>query len=691
LSARPNRLVHEKSPYLLQHAHNPVDWYPWGEEAFERARREHKPVFLSVGYATCHWCHVMAHECFEDAEVATLLNEAFVCVKVDREERPDVDSVYMDACQLTTGSGGWPLTVLLTPDRQPFFAGTYFPKHSRAQHVGMLELVPRLRALWNERLDDVLRSAKQLTQALQQTAQTPRSALDASTLQAARDALVARFDPTYGGFGTGPKFPTPHQLTFLLRAWRRRGDARALAIVEKTLSEMRRGGIWDHVGFGFHRYATDAAWRVPHFEKMLYDQALLALAYTEAFCATHKATYRRTAEEILDYVLRELTSPEGAFYSAEDADSPGGEGAFYTWSEDEVRDALSSAQADLVVQAFNVTAEGNFFEEASGRKMGTNILYQTRSQAELAAQFGLSEAACRARLEAARRKLFAARAKRPRPPRDDKVLCDWNGLMLVALAKAAQAFGEPRYARAARRALSFLRAKLQRPRGRLWHRYRGGEAAIPAYLNDYAFLTWGVLELYETTFELGLLHLALELNGVVLEAFWDERSGGFYQASDNAQQLPLRKKEVEDGALPSGNSVAMLNLLRLSHITTDADLEHKAWRLARSFSAHVRRSPAVYTQLLQAVDFGLGPCYEVVVASKRGTRDAREMLGALGAQFVPNKVLLLHSEAQDLASVAPFVEACVPLGGQAVAYVCEDHCCHVPTSSIEYLLASLGV
>jgi len=690
---RQNRLALEKSPYLLQHADNPVDWYPWGPEAFAKARQEDKPVFLSIGYSTCHWCHVMEHESFEDREVARLMNQAFVCIKVDREERPDIDNVYMTVCQMLTGSGGWPLTIVMTPDKRPFFAGTYFPKRSRFGRIGLMELIPRLQKIWSERKDEVVKSANQIAASLQRTTRAAAGeALDESVLNLAAEQLTARFDREHGGFGRAPKFPTPHNLLFLLRHWKRTGNERLLDLVEKTLQALRRGGIYDHVGFGFHRYSTDRHWLVPHFEKMLYDQALLAMAYTEAYQATGKDEYQRTAREVLTYVLRDMTSPEGGFYSAEDADSEGEEGKFYLWTADEIRHVLTSEEAELAVKVFNVQEAGNFAEEAARRRTGRNILHLTRPLPEIAAELGLPEADLRKRLEAIRRKLFAVRERRVHPHKDDKILTDWNGLMIAALAKAARAFDKPRYAEAAQRAANFILKTLRNPDGRLLHRFRDGQAALPAHVDDYAFLIWGLLELYESTFDVRRLEAALALNRDALEHFWDEQGGGFYFTATDAEELLVRQKEIYDGAVPSGNSVAMLNLLRLARITGDPALEERAERIARAFAADVRRAPIAYTQLMVALDFAAGPSYEVVVAGDRQAKDTRPMLTALRSSFVPNKVVLFRpsdEESPAITRVAEFTRAQRATGGRATAYVCQGGACKQPTTDVAEMLQAL--
>jgi len=690
----PNGLIHEKSPYLLQHAHNPVDWHPWGEDAFEKARSEDKPVFLSIGYSTCHWCHVMAHESFSDEEVARLLNDAFVPVKVDREERPDVDGVYMTACQLLTGGGGWPLNLLLTPDKTPFFARTYVPKRSRPGHPGMLELVPKLKEIWRARRDEVTRAAGELAEALQRDASGAGGELGAGTFSKAFDELHARFDAAYGGFNPAPKFPAPHGLTFLLRHWKRSGDARALSMVERTLTQMRLGGIFDHLGGGFHRYATDARWLVPHFEKMLYDQATLVTAYTEAYQATRNPEYEQTARAVLDYVLRDLTSPEGGFYSAEDADSEGEEGKFYVWTEDELRELLEPELAELVIEVYNVKADGNFYEEATGQRTGANILHLQKPIPEVAADRGMPEDDLRARLRQARKHLFEARKRRIRPHKDDKILTDWNGLMVSALSKAAQAFDAPAYAQAAERAVAFVRERLVADDGRLLHRHRDGESTGPAYLDDYAFLIQGLLDLYETSFELDHLKWAVQLNEDVIEKFWDASAGGFFFTPADGEALPARRKDATDGAYPSGNSVQALNLLRLGRMTANPDLEARAWGTLSAFAAIIERAPSAFAQLLQALDFALGPSQEVVIVGEPEAEDTRAMLAALRAAYAPRKVVLLRpvdeEDMQNVSELAPFVGDYVPLDGRATAYVCENFQCQQPTADPERVRQQLS-
>jgi len=690
-----NRLIFEKSPYLLQHADNPVDWYPWGPEAFEKARKENKPIFLSIGYSTCHWCHVMEHESFEDLEVARLMNEVFVSIKVDREERPDIDNVYMMVSQMMTGSGGWPLTIIMTPDKKPFFAATYIPKENRFGRIGMLELIPRIKEIWATRRGEVLSSANQITFALRQVSQdAPGEELDESALKLAYEQLSKRFDEQHSGFGSAPKFPTPHNLLFLLRYWKRTNNEKALEMVEKTLQAMRRGGIYDHIGFGFHRYSTDSEWLLPHFEKMLYDQAMLAMAYTEAYQATAKEEYRKTAEEIFTYVLRDMTAPEGGFYSAEDADSQGEEGKFYLWTEEEIRQVLGSEEADLILKVFNIEKNGNFMEQATGKRAGANILHLRKSLTEIASELKMSEQGLQKHLETARQKLFTYREKRIHPHKDDKILTDWNGLMIAAFAKGARVFDEPRYAEAAKATVDFILKNMRKSDGRLLHRYRDGQAALPAQVDDYAFLIWGMLELYETIFEVRYLQTALDLNRDLIEHFWDDNNGGFYFVADDGENLLVRQKEIYDGAIPSGNSVEMLNLLRLGRITANYDFEEKAARIGRAFSRNVKQSPSAYTQLMVAGDFGVGPSYEVVIAGNSQAKDTKEMLKAIRTQFIPNKVVILRpteQESPDIDRLAEFTKSQASIDGRATAYVCLNYNCKFPTTDITKMLDLLNV
>ncbi len=690
---RPNRLIHEKSPYLLQHAHNPVDWYPWSAEAFEKAAKEDKPIFLSIGYSTCHWCHVMEAESFEDPEVARLMNDAFVSIKVDREERPDLDHVYMTVCQMMTGSGGWPLSILMTPDKRPFFAATYLPKGDRFGQSGMTALVPRIKEIWEHRRKDVLESADSVIRALRgMEVTTSAGDLRMSNLESAYGELAKRFDRVYGGFSQAPKFPSPHIFLFLLRYWKRTGREDALEMVEKTLRDMRQGGLYDQIGFGFHRYSTDREWLVPHFEKMLYDQAMLALAYLETYQATGEKLYKQTVGEIFTYVLRDMTAPEGGFYSAEDADSEGVEGKFYVWTQEEIKAILGKGEAQLVSQIFHVEERGNFLEEASRKHTGANILFQGKPLSETALDLGMPVEELEEHIRSAGRRLFEVRERRVHPHKDDKILTDWNGLMIAAFAKGARVLGDPARAEAAGRAADFILTRMRRPDGRLFHRYRDGHAGIPAHLDDYAFFIWGLIELYEATHRVRYLKTAIELNGLMLAHFWDEEKGGLFFAADDSERLIVRKKEAYDGAIPSGNGVAMLNLLRLARMTGNAGLEDRAAGIARAFSGQIKEMPSAFAQFLIAADFGIGPSHEVVIAGPTGSKETRAMLAALKKPFQPNMVSLFRpsdSESPEIDDIAPFVRNHRPIEGRATAYVCMNHACHAPTTEIDSMLEML--
>ena len=686
-----NRLQGEKSPYLLQHADNPVDWYPWGKEAFRKAKEEDKPIFLSIGYSTCHWCHVMEHESFEDPEVARLMNENFINIKVDREERPDIDELYMTVAQLLTGRGGWPLTIIMSPDQKPFFASTYIPKESRYGRTGMLELIPRIAEVWKTRREEVDSSSASILQALQRVSQsrTAGDLLDESILKRTYEGLSEQFDEGYGGFGSAPKFPSPHNFLFLLRYWQRTGEERALNIVEKTLTAMRGGGIFDQVGYGFHRYSTDAQWRVPHFEKMLYDQALLALAYTETYQATGKPFYARTAQEVLTYVLRDMITPEGGFASAEDADSEGEEGKFYTWSYEELSSLLSAEELRELEERFAIRADGNYQEEATGEQTGTNILYMHHGDGLVTPGDGTAAALS----DSTREKLFSIRQERVRPLKDDKILTSWNGLMIAALARAGGVFGETSYVEAAERAADLILARLRSEDGGLLHRYREGEAAIPGYATDYAYLIWGLIELYESTFKSSYLRQARGLMERFIEDFWDDSTGGgFFLTAEESENLLVRQRNDTDGALPSAGSVALLDLLKLGRMTQNRDYEDKALALIRTTSQLVETSPLAFTFLLSALDFQIGPSLEVVIAGHSAASDTREMAQVLRREFAPNKVVLFRpteEEQPEISDLAPFTRFQASIDGKATAYVCRDYACELPVTDSEAMLRLL--
>ncbi|MFX1478681.1 MAG: thioredoxin domain-containing protein [Promethearchaeota archaeon] len=679
-----NRLKNEKSPYLLQHAENPVDWYSWGKKAFDKAHNENKPIFLSIGYSTCHWCHVMAHESFEDDEVADLMNGVFVSIKVDREERPDIDKIYMIVCQMMTGSGGWPLTIMMTPDKKPFFAGTYFPKETRFGRIGLIDLIKRIKQMWDNNREELITSADQITLTLQNIDQeSPGDKFNTSILKKTFKQLSTQFDKVNGGFGNRPKFPTPQNLIFLLRYWKRTGDKNALEMVEQTLQAMRKGGIYDHIGFGFHRYSTDSVWLVPHFEKMIYDQALIAIAYIEAYQATKKEEYKKIVQEIFTYVLRDMTSPEGGFYSAEDADSEGEEGKFYVWSIANLEKILSKEVLELFSKVFNVERSGNYLEEATGKKTGRNILH-LKSNPDIKYQKSIQEI---------RKILFKNREERIHPQKDDKILTDWNGLMVAALAKGARALQDESYLQAAKKAVIFIISNMRDSNNKLLHRFKDGVSEIQGYLTDYAFFIWGLIELYEATFDIYYLKTALELHDIQIKDFWDEEIGGFYFTSNNGEQLLTRQKEIYDGAIPSGNSIAMLNLLRLSYLTGDSELEKKADILNRVFSEKIRANPLASTQFLVAIDFVVGPSYSIVIGGNTDAEDTKKLINAVYNEYLPNKVMIQRKTEQkspEIDEFSNFVQFFDNLEGKATAYVCINKTCKPPTHEIDKMLYYLN-
>ena len=684
-----NQLINEKSPYLLQHAHNPVDWRAWSEETFALAETRNKPVFLSIGYATCHWCHVMEKESFEDQEVARHLNDTFISIKVDREERPDIDAVYMAACQMLTGSGGWPLNLFLTPDKKPFFAATYIPKNNRFGKAGLIELCQQIKELWASQTDKVQKSAAGIASALPRAFRF--SAADEPTeslLDHAYNLIWQSYDSRFGGFDGAPKFPTPHRLLFLLRCHHRNGEARALKMVEKTLTAMRLGGIWDHLGFGFHRYSTDAQWLLPHFEKMLYDQALLAQTYLEAYQVTRNPFYARTAEEIFSYVIRDMTSPEGAFFSAEDADSEGEEGKFYVWHIDEFQKVLNTESAEIWQKVFNLQPEGNFSEEASGRKTGANILHLDRPIRQWAEELNMKPEKLTAQWEKIREKLFRFREKRIHPLKDDKILMDWNGLMIAALALGARILNKPEYTRAAEKSARYILTKMQKDDGRRFHRFRDGELAIEAQAADYAFFIHGLLNLYQATFNLTYAEEAATLQERMLKDFWDQDRGGFFSTAHKSEALPVRPKELYDGAIPSANSVSFLNLLWLARLTGDPKWDTRAREQVRTFAGTVKSQPTAFTYFLLGLDFALRPGREVVIAGDPDKIDARQMLTALNLNFTPNQVALVksHQNAERLAKFAGYTDGLQLIEGKATAHVCKGFACKEPTSDVQALV-----
>ncbi len=689
-----NRLAKEKSPYLLQHANNPVDWYAWNDEAFEKAKIENKPIFLSIGYSTCHWCHVMAHESFEDEEVASLMNDAFVNIKVDREERPDIDGVYMQVAQMITGRGGWPLTIIMTPDKKPFYAATYIPKESRYNMLGMKELIPRINDLWTTKQADIDKVIEQIEEALSKPSKAgPTDDLTLEDINLAYSQLSQRFDKEKGGFGSAPKFPSPHNLMLLLRHGKRTGDESALYMVEKTLQEMRLGGLFDHLGFGFHRYSTDAEWLLPHFEKMLYDQASLMMAYTEAYQITKKNEYANVVRDIFEYVTRDLTSPEGAFYSAEDADSEGVEGKFYVWSYEEIENLLIEKETEVFTKFYKIEPKGNFVEEATREETGLNIPHITSSAEDIANEFNLDVNEFLEIVESARMKLFTEREMRVRPHRDEKILTDWNGFMIAALAKAGSALNDVDLVNAAEQAMKFLLENLMNEKGELYHRYSDGEVAHRAFLDDYAYIIYGLLELYEATFEPRYLERAKQLTDDMLLHFLDVDNGGFFFTADYSEELLVRRKDSYDGAMPSGNSIAMLNLIRLARFLGDNKYEDHATAIGKAFSSDINRSHSAFSMMLVGLDFALGPSFEIVIAGKPENDDTREMLDQIRKNFIPRKIVLLRGtekQSRAITELAPFTKYHEPLHGKATAHICVDHNCKLPTTDLVNMMKLIG-
>ncbi|MDX9702703.1 MAG: thioredoxin domain-containing protein [Candidatus Auribacterota bacterium] len=691
-----NHLKDSLSPYLIQHASNPVEWWPWCEEAFRKARDEEKPVFLSIGYSTCHWCHVMERESFEDPEVARLMNETFISIKVDREERPDIDSVYMAVCQMVTGGGGWPLSIIMTSDKKPFFAGTYLPKHSVYGRIGMIDLSLRIREIWHNNRNELLQSAKDITGHLKRSVTfTGGLQPGLEILDDAFARLQELFDVTYAGFGGTPKFPTPHNLRFLLRYWKHAKNSTALEMVERTLRNMRLGGIYDHIGYGFHRYSTDSTWLVPHFEKMLYDQALISIAYIEAYQATGDLFYKKTACEIFSYLLDDMRSPEGGFYSAEDADSEGEEGRFYLFTKREIEQLLSPSDAAFAIAVFNVTDEGNFRVEATGQKNCSNILHITDSEEKLAKRFGITQNQFQTTLEKVRKVLFQARQKRVRPFKDDKILTDWNGLIIAALAKAAKAFNEPLYAQTAKQTLDFILKHLRNKVGRLLHLFRKGRAGITAQIDDYAFVIWGIFELYEYFLDPQLLFNLFDLHNDLINHFWDDKNGGFYLTAFDAENLIVKTKEIYDGAVPSGNSVAFANLIRMAVLTGDASYYEKASKMAAFFQSELSKMPVGYTEFLSGLDYLLREQYEIIIVGDINKEQVESVLRTIGKYFIPNK-MIIHKPvdakmSEQLEKIVQYIGLYKSNDGNTTFYVCKDKQCAAPTDKIDDVMELLGI
>ncbi len=674
-SQTPNRLINEKSPYLLQHAYNPVNWFPWSEEAFHKASNEDKPIFLSIGYSTCHWCHVMERESFENYEVASLLNEHYVSIKVDREERPDLDHIYMLTCQIINGNGGWPLSLFLTPDKEPFYAGTYFPRTSKYGRIGFVDLLKSISATWVSKKDQISANANQIMDYLKNA--VPASSQLASTnklLQKTFAHFSSRFDSEFGGFGEKPKFPSPHNLMFLLRYSNSSSNDEALQMVVKTLNAMRLGGIYDQIGFGFHRYSTDREWLVPHFEKMLYDQAMMIRIYTEAYQLTKDKLYKQTAEEIISYVLRDMTSNEGAFYTAEDADSEGVEGKFYTWEFDEIKSLLNKENLELDLSCFNIRSEGNYLDESSHTLNGFNIPHLKES--------AILENETTQKILSI---LHKYREKRIRPLKDQKVLTDLNGMMISSLAFAGKVFRNESYIQIAERAASFVKNNLYTNKNNLLHRYMDGEAIQAGFIDDYAYMIWGMLELFQSTMNTEYLQNAINLMNVAIKIFWDDENGGFFFTSEENEPLLLRSKEYYDGAIPSGNSVMAYSLNKLSSLTFDSKYDDYYFKLVSSNGEILNKSPYASSFIMSGLIENETRMELIAVVDKNNRLD-ESISRTINENYIPNLVLRELNLSHPLPD--GFKEYQM-LNDKPTYYLCKNHSCQSPTNDTEEILKSL--
>ena len=677
-----NHLINETSPYLLQHADNPVDWYPWGEAAFEKARSENKPVLLSIGYSACHWCHVMAHESFENEAIAELMNEYFVNIKVDREERPDLDQIYMNAVQMMTHHGGWPMTVFLTPDAVPFYGGTYFPPQDRYNIPGFPRVLIGVAEAYRDRQDEIRETGTSLINELRRLSETGGSdhPLEPEVLDAAYVGIIRNFDSVNGGFGGAPKFPPAMTMEFLLRTYVRTGNREALEMVSFTCKKMAEGGIYDQLGGGFHRYATDSKWLVPHFEKMLYDNALLSRLYLHYYQVSEQRQARETVEGVLDYVLREMTHSEGGFYSTQDADSEGHEGKFFVWDLSEIQETLGETDAAIFCSYYNITEGGNF--------EGKNIPNVTRSEEEVAKAHNLSVSELKNSLREGKRKLFQLRERRVKPDRDEKILTAWNGLMLASFAEAGIALNRSEYTDAARRNAEFVLANLRRD-GALLRTWKDGQAKFNAYLEDYAFLSEGLLTLFETTGELRWLKETLALVDRMINEFWDNESGGFFFTGKSHEQLIVRSKDYFDNATPSGNSVAAMVLVRLAALTGRENYRNIATAVLREMGDQIRRYPSGFGYALSAVDFLVSTPKEVAIVGKDAD-DIQPLLAETWRKYIPNKVVAVNvGDSSDAAQMTPLLESRPLIDGLATAYVCENFTCKQPVTETSALASQL--
>jgi len=690
-----NRLIFESSPYLLQHSANPVDWYPWGEEAFKIAKELDKPIFLSIGYTTCHWCHVMEHESFEDRSVATLMNDAFINIKVDREERPDIDNIYMSVTQMLTGRGGWPMTIIMTPSKEPFFAGTYFPKNTRYSRIGMLELVPKIKKMWETPVsrDSLISNADEIKRRLLNINRSVKISgeIDDDVFDKTFQNFEKNYDKVFGGFGKAPKFPKPHDYMFLLNYYYRTNNENALNMVKHSLDNMREGGIYDQIGFGFHRYSTDSKWLTPHFEKMLYDQALLIHAYLDAYIATGETKYSNVVHEIIEYVLRDMTLAEGGFYSAEDADSEGEEGIFYIWKREELIDVLGKDNGEFMINFLNIKEKGNWKD---GMKNGTNIPHRTKTWEAISNEYKLNINESKNRYEKSRQQLFEYREKRTHPQKDDKILTDWNGLMISAIAKAASVLNDERYKASAIDAMNFIESNLTNEEGRLLKRIRpgSGPGGLDPTIEDYSFLIWGIIELYNLTFDPKYLELATFYSDHLIEHFLDKNDGSFYFTPDYGENLIIRSKDFYDGAIPSGNSVAAYNFIRLARLLSKPDYEDISVGILTRYSKRLNRSGSGQTMMMKAVDFQKGPSYEIIICGNKESDKSNKMLQAINTIKQPNKVVIWVDDKNKstLEKIMPFIKYFSVDSNDPVVYVCQDYSCQLPTTDISKVIDLLN-
>lgn len=690
-----NRLIKEKSPYLLQHAHNPVDWYPWGDEAFQKAREEDKPIFLSIGYSTCYWCHVMEREVFENETIAQIMNEKMVNIKVDREERPDVDRVYMSALVATTGQGGWPMSVFLTHDLKPFYAATYIRPIEHHGRPGFPDLVKRISELWQNERQKILTSSEQITEHLRLSSKSGNNTtIDDSIINKLYIQFLRIYDPNYGGFSNAPKFPRPSVFNFLLSYFKQTGNGSSLKMVLNTLRSMKRGGIYDQLGGGFHRYSVDEQWRVPHFEKMLYDQAQLAISYLETYQITKDDTLIETAKGILDYVLIKLHHKDGGFYSAEDAESISNpskphekeEGAFYVWTKSELEAHLGKENTEIFNYYFGVEDDGNALQDHLNVFYGQNILYVAHNIEETAQKFGKTPDELKRLLLAAKHKLYLEREKRPHPHLDDKIITAWNGLMISAFAKAYQILECDVYRDAAEKAARFIMNNLYDPQTQtLYRRYRDGDARFDGGLQDYSFMIQGLIDLYESTFDFRWLEYAISLTAKQIELFWDADAGGFFDTTGNDPSILIRTKEDYDGAEPTGNSIAAMNLLKLSQITNNNKWHEMAEKTIQSFGSRLHQMPEALPQMLVAFNWQLTTPKEIIIVGNISAEDTKVILREVRKHFLPNKIILLVDDdsKSKLVTYLPFIENMTMIDGKATAYICQNYSCQLPTNDVE--------